>query len=403
MLHNKKLSIVLTSTLLLAASIYCAGCGKTAENETNGSESAVQASEETTDEIQEDDLSNAQETNREIEANDGNEETEQLGDEWKVKYMDISCPIHYTTISKHNVLKKREVWHGDKARVKTIHHEEGEEVKKGEPLITLTIDMDHAGIRECELQAKNANEALERARKQHNETIAELQSKMAMASYQDEKDELGLEIQIADESFKQVMLEHDYQIEKINERRQSLTKKTGEITITAKIDGKISKIIACEEGRSIQDGEELVVVESTENTLFRIPNVTDIPFNAEVRIVNKTSDNNIKETTGTVVASGNAVSDEVSQKDLYIDVKDKSIVDELNRSYVEYGYYSAEHVLAVPRDGVYDLETNKPYVYVIQDGVKCKREIIINKYGREQMPYIWILDGLEEGEIVSLR
>ena len=84
-------------------------------------------------------------------------------------------------------------------------------------------------------------------------------------------------------------------------------------------------------------------------------------------------------------------------------MKDKSIVDELNRSYVEYGYYSAEHVLAVPRDGVYDLETNKPYVYVIQDGVKCKREIIINKYGREQMPYIWILDGLEEGEIVSLR
>lgn len=403
MLHNKKWTMLLTSTLLLATSIYCSGCGKASENETSGSESTVQVSEEATDELQEVDLSNAQDADSEIKVNEENVETEQLGDEWIVKYMNISSPIHYTTISKHNVIKKREVWHGDKARVKKIHHKEDEEVKKGEPLVTLTIDMDHAGIRECEIQAKNANEALERARKQHNETIAELQSKMAMTTYQDEKDKLGLEIQIEDESFKQVMLEHDYQIEKINERRQSLTRKTGEITITSKIDGKISKIIACEEGRSIQDGDELVVVESTDNTLFRILKVTDIPFNADVRIVNKDTAGNIKETTGTVVASANAVSDDVSQQDLFIDVEDKSMIDEMNRAYVEYGYYYAEHVLAVPRDGVYDLETNKPYVYVIQDGVKCKRDVVINKYGREQMPYIWIIDGLEEGETVSLR
>ena len=289
------------------------------------------------------------------------------------------------------------VWETENARFQEIPVKRGDQVREGDVLAIFSIEESDVEFQELQLKLQRTKEQFEKGRQERMTDIAE-----AEASLKEEYIAHRIEIVKLEIEKKQIALEkYVYQTEKeiagLEEQLAEMRETLENNQLTAPFDGIIESVTSYRAGDKVTAGETLITMYSTENYLIKAEESQNkLRYNMEV-IIETGHKSNLRTFTGTVVVSPGILSAEITDCDTIIRLDEEVSPDVFSQNIQYSGNIEELHNILLADKKAIRTEDNTDYVYVWENGTMLKRFVKKGLYNTE---FVWILDGLSEGQML---
>lgn len=282
----------------------------------------------------------------------------------------------------------------DHAYVREILVKKGQAVKKGDPLITFDIKTSNAAVQELILRQKRIREASEAEKDIRLQSIED--AKAASEHLEGYELEIALlEVEKLQTEYEEFLYLSEYQMAECSRSLEQMEQEMEEDTLEAPFDGVIDFVEPCSAGDHVEAGQVLVQIHAADKFYLSVQDTTgDLRYHMDVTIeAGKKGDT--KAYTGKVVAAHNVLPSSVPDGRVLIRLEEAAAKEDLevNLKY-RCDTEKLQNVLLLDRT-VADYEEEKTYVHILENEVEQKRFIVP---GLRNMEYIWILEGLWEGQ-----
>jgi HlyD family secretion protein len=294
------------------------------------------------------------------------------------------------TVQSHN---QREISINASGIVSDLKHKIGDEVKKGDILLTLDMNASDLEIKSLESRLNGLIPSYEEALRnvQNNETLYQ-QGAISYEAYQ--------ESTIIEQQKKSQISEIQYNIKQLKE-----IKETG--SVDSPITGIITEIYV-QEGETVLNGTPILEVADLEDLYIKVDLLTneanDIAVNAPVSISSEDLDLSIED-AGKVIKIHPKAHTKLS--DLGIEQKRVTVEIQVNDiTHLKLGYdidvailsQSKENVLIIPETAIFEIGKEE-YVFVAENGKAALRKI---ETGLKSKDNIEVINGISENDKVIL-
>lgn len=274
----------------------------------------------------------------------------------------------------------------------------GAQVKKGDPLISFALDTDEVALESQRLELTRTREALDRETQTRQEEIGELQQSIHISNDRFEREKLLLELTRAELELELEVCRLEMRIGELEESIARMENEASENLLLAPADGEIINLAFKREGDLVYTDEVLVTMCRTDKFLMRVENAVDyFRYGMEVDVEVGIADER-RILPGRVVAADTLIPDDEQTGFAYIEVEGATADMDLRKPQIRGSAFYLENVITVPRDAV-KFENGKSYVTKLVDGLPRKR--YVNRVVQNNA-HLWILQGIEPGEIIVI-
>lgn len=270
----------------------------------------------------------------------------------------------------------------------------GEEVKKGQTLITMDLTYSNADYQEWKLQLQRAQEDLASGKAQKESAIAE--AKLALEGLESyEKTLAELAVQKLELELEEYIFGEEQKIAQLQEKITDLQSAMANNVIKAPFDGIVEYVVDANKGDSVTTGRALVRLHSADAVLFRAGEVADKLYYNMAVTVNIGRGNSQQSFVGVVVGAPNVLPTSLNSNYAFIKLANSVTLEQFTNS-VRYSGNSVllRDVLILDANAVHN-EDGKNYVNILTDETVEKRFVVVENNGSGM---VWVMDGLKEGQ-----
>lgn len=300
-------------------------------------------------------------------------------------------------------------WDKEGCRYQEVLVEKGAAVSEGDVLIRFTTDESEVNLEEKQLNLKRVQEeyAVTKSDKQKELAVAR-EGLNGLSSY---------EYQIAQQrcnalqtSYEQYCYEKEFQIQELKHSIEEMEEEMNRDSIKAPYDGIIEWMATCTVGDKVPVGTTLISMYSTDKIAVRAENPSGaFAYNQSVTLTAGSKDNQMQY-EGRIVSADNILPLDMQNQYMVIQVTSEIPQELLDMGNQLLGMSvtvagiteTIKDVLIVTRQAV-ELENGQYYVQLLEDGVIKKRFVTMgcaNNNGNGSV--VWLVDGVEEGDVVVL-
>ncbi|WOO38273.1 hypothetical protein R2R35_07160 [Anaerocolumna sp. AGMB13020] len=277
--------------------------------------------------------------------------------------------------------------------------EEGQEVKKGEKLLSYRLPFDPIGLEEKELKLKQNLEAYELASRQREAEINESEKRLKIleqGTYDEKIAKLNLEKQKL--SFQQ----YCYQTEKaldIQKEDINTIKANEELQyLYAPYDGIIHKGDGVSEAMEIDNRKVLLTILDKKSAVLgtEVSGNESLWFDMKVSVTGITNRKEDKDNlhTGRVLSSDSLFEGKITTGMLYVAVDDPELMNTIQMANISAAAVAVEQVPIIPIKAV-KTENDRKFVYQKDSDGSLRRQYIT---GRDNGTDMWVYSGLSAGQ-----
>lgn len=280
-----------------------------------------------------------------------------------------------------------------------------------EEIMVKNLDYVHKGDLLAKVRAYTADEIAEKeayiATKE-----ADLNSKLAY--YESEESRLNslkaltqnsIEKSIYEQMIIENSLNRDYAVNSANNELDTLKNElevinsvSGDCNIYAPFDGVIESVKINNEGSILSSSTVVFEMYSIDTVVVYFDDPGDVYYNNKVTVTAGTGDNK-QVIDGVVMGADHYLSPVIRQGKVYVRLEGDYDKENLDSLMVELEINEAENVLITKSSGINKIN-DKSYVYIMEDG-KLKRRHVLTADSDDENT--WILQGIDEGDIVYLQ
>lgn len=280
--------------------------------------------------------------------------------------------------------------------LKEINVEAQQEVKKGDLLVTIEPVTEEILAEKEAAIAKNKQE-LDKVLTSYQATMDNLQKNIASSSGTQQK-LYQVQLEKTQKQYEWFQQDGNKDQEEMKAELEYLRSLQGDLNIYAPYDGVIDTISNVQSGTELDTTRELLTMHSEEQIMLEVSNGSNLRFGQQVT-VETGSGEKIKSYQGTVISADNVRGDAFKSGSAVIRIEDKVSADELGNVRVKANVKELYNVLVIKNYAV-STEKDKNYVSILNGDKMMKRRVMT---GGSCGEYTWILQGLEEGQIVTIQ
>ena len=284
-------------------------------------------------------------------------------------------------------------------------------VEEGDPLFRIQTSVDTVAIAEKELRIKRIQEELQRGRDERAKAIQEIKKKKWEGdAYQRKRTQLNLDKM--DVELQRYVYEQERSIRILQEELEEMNEKAAQEYIYSPYSGSVTNIQYFTENSTITNGDVLMEIKG-ETTLLAKSSAT---FRYGADIIFDASSVGLGKFSGKAIVAENAMPDsDLKGTIIAIDVDEstqKNLINRINNATgrdlsfalrsvnIEGIGVDLKNVLLIPASAR-EIDSGKDYVSVLGDDNMVHRRLIVS--GAASKDYIWVLQGLEEGDKVVIK
>lgn len=269
------------------------------------------------------------------------------------------------------------------------------EVKAGDVLAVFSVPTDPVELESRRLSLNRAQENYESGKLQRQETLEEMTRQHATASPQ-ERELLALKLRRLKVELEQYCYQQECALADQEKVIAELEEEQNRSVLISPVDGIVTDVVYKREGERVRLNEKLITVARTDGMLMRIKNQSN-DFRYGARVTVEVGPNKSRTAlTGTVVSACNMLPENRRSDYAYIELDPYEEGLKLTRPSASYCSIYLENVLTIPRRAL-SLDSGMLYVEKAEGGVARKR--FVNQ-AAQSVSTSWILQGLEEGDII---
>ncbi|MHB8128502.1 MAG: efflux RND transporter periplasmic adaptor subunit [Mobilitalea sp.] len=284
------------------------------------------------------------------------------------------------------------------AKLKELLIEERDEVKKGDVLATLDVEISPVDLEEKKMSlARSKNKYIaDTAAKQV--ALDDMVNNLEQMEPGNDKKIYELQIEKTKSQYEQFVYQTEKNIKKQVESIIETEENNADNSIIAPFDGFIVDVARFKPGDKVNQGDMICHMVSNKNLLLGVSENGLLRYNMDVTVTTKF----INEETvlkGRVVAAIDVIPEDKWSDMTYIALEDESQYASIINGVVKTDNISIGNVLIVDAKGV-TTEVDKNYVSLYEDGQISKRYVVIGKSNSE---VVWVLQGLAENQTVITK
>lgn len=284
------------------------------------------------------------------------------------------------------------------AKLKELLVKQGDLVKKDDVIATLDIDVSKVDLEEKQLSLMSSKEKFESDRTNKEDAIEIMKSNFEQMTEGNDKDIYKLQIAKTQSQYEQYIYQTEKSIAKQETAVQDMEKKITDNTLLAPFDGYVIEVSRLETGDTINKGDRICHLVSTEKLLIGVKENGLLRYNMKVKVTTKKI-NVETELTGRVVASKDVIPENKWADMTYIALDDPSKYEGFMNATVSTDNISLGNVLLVDMKAITTINDTS-YVSIYDDGQIDKRYIVLGKSNNE---IAWVLQGLSENQSVITK
>lgn len=277
--------------------------------------------------------------------------------------------------------------------------EEGQEVKKGEKLLSYRLPFDPISLEEKELKLKQSLEAYELACRQREAEIDESEKRLKIleqGTYDAKIAKLNLEKQKL--SFRQYCYQTEKALDIQKEDIKTIKAKEELQYLYAPYDGFIHKGDGVLEAMDIDSRKVLLTILDKKSAVLgtEVSGNESLWFDMKVSvtgIINRKEDKDNLH-TGRILSSDSLFEGKLTTGMLYVAVDDRELVDTIQMANITAAAVTVEQVPIIPLKAV-KTENDRKYVYQKDSDGSLRRQYIT---GRDNGTDMWVYNGLSAGQ-----
>ncbi|MBQ8955072.1 MAG: hypothetical protein IJ048_13260 [Clostridia bacterium] len=274
----------------------------------------------------------------------------------------------------------------------------GQEVRKGDPLLRVTVLYDAVQMAELELACQRAEEAFQEGVKARQEAVDALERALAAETDEYERRVCAQRLKKQKLALEQYIYQQEYALEDRRAQIDELNQRHEADMVYAPMDGVVTDLTYFKEGDRLYNGTTVCQVSSQDVMLLA---VRDGRLRYGMAVGIETGANKDKTyLTGRVVAASDCLDGVVSDYAL-VEVDPEPSLEGLKWRATKISADAArlEDVLMISRKAVTLNGGNYVVTKLTEDGVTQKR--FINQ-GLMTVSDVWVVQGLEEGDVVII-
>ena len=281
----------------------------------------------------------------------------------------------------------------------------GQQVKKGDPLVSYQIPSDSIGITEKKMQMnQNQNDFQDNLKLKDNEINRNIQKLYTMDAKSIEAQILQLNIKKMQITYKQYTYQTTKSIKEQKATIEELETNTELQFIYAPYTGIVYPDDKMKEGAIIDPSKQMIYIYDIKSAVLGIASneVSNLWYQMDVTV---TGINNMKEDTskthkGKVVSVDSLYNGIVSTGMIYIQLDDmEDLLSSMQRANISTITVSVENVLVIPVSAVKN-DNDMRYVFVLDDSGVIRKQYIT---GRDSGSEMWVYSGLAQGQRIVVE
>ena len=289
-------------------------------------------------------------------------------------------------------------YRGDAADFVEYLVKRGDEVRAGDPLAVATVNYDRADMAERELRLTRARQAYEEGRQARQREISAARASLDAETDAYARQIAGLMLERREIELKQYIYQQEYALEAQQRQLDELEARHSGGIICAPCDGTVIDTVYFRPGDKLTDGTLVCRIERQDVMLVAVSS-DSLRCGMTVRVTAGVSKNQF-EVTGRVVAAADCVED-LDYDFALIELDPFEAPERFSWKNIKVTADTVrlDNILLIPRRAA-KLETGKYTITrLTADGVTQKRFITVGLYNSE---YMWVLQGLDEGDAVII-
>ncbi len=308
-----------------------------------------------------------------------------------VKSINVGASEYYPLVMTVN-------YKGDPAVYAETLVKRGQEVRTGDPLLRVTVLYDAVQMTELELSYERAVEAYEAGVKDREEAI-DAQERSLAAETDEYRRRLGaLQLKKQKLALEQYIYQQEYGLEDRRRQIDDLNERHEATIVTAPMDGVVSDLTYFKEGDRLYKGTTICQISSQDVLLLAVRDGR-LRYGMTVGVETGAAKERVG-LVGRVVAASDCLDGVVSEYAL-VEPDMQTATDEVKwrATKLAVDVVRLENVILVDRKAVSLNNGNYIVTKLTEDGVTQKR--FINQ-GLTSSTTTWVLQGLEEGDVVII-
>jgi multidrug efflux pump subunit AcrA (membrane-fusion protein) len=283
-------------------------------------------------------------------------------------------------------------------KLKEILVKERSEVKKGDVLATLDMDVSMVDLEEMQLNYDRNTSKYQSDKKIKEDNLAKM--RIAFSSMTDGYDKKIYELQIkkAELQYEQYIFQTGNSLKQQEKAIQEMIDKKSNNSIVAPFDGYILEVSHINPGDKVNPWDVICHIVSNEHLLLGVKENGLLRYNMEVKLTTRRL-NEESVFTGRVVSAKNVMPADKWDDLTLIALDDPSKLNSLTGGKVTADFISLNNVFIVESKGI-SKDEDKNYVSLYEDGQISKRYVVIGKANKE---FTWVLQGVSKDQSVIIK
>ncbi len=277
--------------------------------------------------------------------------------------------------------------------------ENGQNVKKGDPLVAYIIPSDSIGVEENNIKLSQSVRTYEM---QSEQKRIDIEDKYEQWNAMDAG---SIEAQMLEINIRKMELEYEQYEYDTQKSLEDMKTKTIELEEALKIqyilapyDGVVRTVNWMSEGFPLDRSRELIEIYDANSAILasKATNLNKLWYDMEVRITPTSDRSQVKGETvsGRVVGADSLFNGKVSAEMVYIQLEDASKITTVQRADIETELVRVNNVILIPISAV-TTANDISYVYIVDDNGDMYKQYVT---GRSNGVEMWVFNGLSAGQ-----
>lgn len=277
----------------------------------------------------------------------------------------------------------------------------GARVKRGDIIAEVTVAVPDVEIEQLEMEITTAEENLDRYIDVNNALLRDYEKRIANAATASDRKTAQLLYDRLSVSFEEEKTARTKEIENLRNTYESYFEKSGKEYITASADGVVSGLNRYRNGDSLGNYSYMCAIYDTDSLHVTVQGGSELlSFNMPVSITQGTGADMIS-VEGRVTSNKNVTlaANLIGSND-YVEITGEASLLSINAdTMLRFQSVIMKNALMVPKKAVGE-DTGGYFVYRYENGLSIKQYILA---GGSNIEYYWVVDGLNEGDLVVIK
>lgn len=275
----------------------------------------------------------------------------------------------------------------------------GQTVEAGDLIMTVTPKTSSIDVEEKELELARLKNSLEEDIELKNSELSVLKSRMNAASDYWEYRKLQLDVQKSELEIEYESARRNREISRKEEAFQKLCDAADAVEIRTPVSGTVIDLIIPEDGDLIEANTLICSIEDPSSCQVKASSCP-FPFGSQVQIIGSRMGDELK-IDASVTGSSSTENRDTDQFISYLTPSNTDVSLESIQNLAVTGTVSdLEHVLLIPTKTVHS-DSGGDFVYLLTDTGKRQKQYL--KTWIASSEWTWVVDGLSEGQTISLN